>query len=363
MAYVREGLNAHVNEYIDKQIRSSFVTANPLFYFLGMGKPESGGKLGRPKVGDAQKQETLGSTSHQIKFVKSEPNDGAAVSYGGATPTAAAFAEDNFGTAAIFWTHIMEPMKIRKHALEQAQGPTKVGSILDESMAPVWERFVKRINQGFWTGTRTQAQQNAEVWGDFLGLQHTLTNSNYYGRVDRATHTELNGNVLDADDDLTSTVADLSIIRKVNNGFTKKGGGTFTGLAARTPDGTGARCWITTSTLWNELADQADGRYQIHVNGIPDTGLGGFKNPIIHYDNSYITWDPYCPSGEMYGLYLEDWVVEVQKGHNFQWLGFTDKSKSEEGGGYYEWGNFSFQGRLTCRSPWLNVKIKDLTTA
>jgi hypothetical protein len=370
MAYIRDGLDAHVRDHINKQVQSSFSLANPLFYFLGLSKPEEASKLGRPKtslifggakMGEAKKREVLGSMNHQIRFVKAEPNDGAAVTYGGATPTAAANAEDNFGTAEFRWTHIMEPIKLSKHALEMARGEDAVNSIVDDSMGPVWERFVKRINQGFWTGTRNATQQNDRVWGDFLGLQHTLTAGNVYGRVDRAVETALNPNVINAATDLTTTVADLTIIRKVNNGFTKAGGGTFTPLALRSGGGRGATCWITTSNLWQELANQADGRFQIHTQGIPGKALGGFKAPIIAFDDSYVTYDPYCPAGEMYGLNLDFWSVEVQKGHNFAWLGFTDKSKTEQGGEYIEWGNFSFQGRPICHAPWTQVRVTGLT--
>lgn len=372
MAFIREGLDAHVKDYIDQRIHSSFTQFNPLFYFLGLSKPDSRNNLGRPKTGavftgarmtTAQVEELNGSKEHQFRYVKAEPNDGAAVTFGGATPTATDFAEDNFGTAETRWTHIMEPAKLRKHSLEMARGDTAIRAITDDSLDPVWERFVKRINAGFWTGTRTSAQQDQRVWGDFLGLQHTLTKDNVYGRVDRAVETNLNPVVIDASSDLKTSVIDLTLSRKINSGFTTEGSTDIAGLAGKDENGTGATCWITTSNLWQELANQADGRFQIFTNGIPDSGMGGFKRPVIAFDNVYYTWDPTCPSGEMYGLNLETWMIEIQRGHNFVWGGWQDKAKTEEGGAYYLWGHFDVMLRMTCRKPWLNCKITNLTAA
>lgn len=371
MAYIREGLSAHVQDNISPKVSSSFTLANPIFYLLGLSTPDGRNNLGRPDVSavfgsmgksKAQIETLAGTMDHQIRFVKAEPNDGAAVSYGGNTPTASAFAEDNFGTARTRWTHFMEPIKVRAHALEMARGETAVRSLVDDATNPVWERFVKRVNQAFWTGTRNSSQQNVNVWEDLLGLQHTLTANNVYGGVDRSVETALNPSSLVAGTDTASTVVDLDLIRKINHGFTKASSGTFTGLAMRSANGRGANAIVTTSTLWQELASQAEGRYQIHTNGIPKAGLAGFEFPVIEYDRSFITYDPYCPSGEMYALNLDTWMVEIQKGHNFKFLGFQPKWLNEEGGGYYEHGLFSAMIRFTCSAPWLNCRVSGLTT-
>lgn len=372
MAYIREGINAHVREFFDSRVHSSFIRFNPMLYFLGLQNAEARGKIGQPGtpavfgnldgIGHAEMQETLGSKGHFFTYVKAEPNDGGYISFGGETNVASSFAEDNFGQAETRWTHIWEPLRVRKHSLEMARGDNAIGAILDRAAAPVWNRFLKRTNSGLWTDSLTQAQQNAEVWGGFLGVQHTMTADNYYARVDRSVETELNPLVIDASTDLKSSVVDLNINRLINVGFTDENGNTVEGLAGKSPNATGATLFLTTSELWQELADQADGRYQIHTNGIPDRPMGGFKYPIIQKDNVYYTYDPDCPAGEMYCLNLDTWFVEINSGHNFTFTGFTDKSKTEEGGGYYEWGAYEAQIRLTCRSPWLNARITNLTT-
>lgn len=379
MAYVREGLDAHVNEFIDKRITNSFVQFNPLLYFLALldqntaqtvgatarhkldqHSPDANTVFGTGRMEQAQMEEVLGSKNHHFRFVKAEPDDGEYMSYGGATPEAAAYAEDNFGTAETRWTHIMEPVKVRKHSLEQAQGEHAVNAIVDDSMVPIWERFIKRINQGLWSGTRTQSQQNDQVWGAFLGLTHTLTAGNYYGRVDRSTETELNPVVIVASSDLTTTIVDLDLMREINTGAITAAGD---GLASKDPNGVGATCQITTSKLWNELATQSEARgYNIRNHGVENHYASGFKFPVIEHENGYITWDPNCPEGESYFLNLETWLMEVMRGHNFAWLGFFDQSQLA-GGNYEEQGKFSFQGRLTCRAPHLNAIVTNLTVS
>ena len=373
MPFRRDGIDAHVNEHIDRQFRDPFALFNPLFYFLGLTRPDQMNRVRRPstaavfggnRMGTAEIKNKLGSTSHHFRYVKNEPNDGEAVEFGGETPVASGFAEDNFGTAETRWTHIMEPVRLRKHSLEFANGEEAVGAIVDESIAPVWERFVKRINQGWWTDTMSLADQNKTVWGKWQGLKHTLTNDNYYGIVNRAVETNLNGLEIDASTDFAETRVGLNMIRKINNGFQKfTSGDTVTGLAGRTQDGRGAYCWMTTPQLWQELADETDTRYYIIHDGIPDTGLAGFKRPIINYDGNYITWDPFCPDGEMYGLCMQEWCLEISPQHNFTWSGLKDKSELEEGGDYYLWGHFDLLARLTCRAPWLQARVKNLTTS
>ena len=371
MAYRRDGLDAHVRDNIIKRVHSSFTLFNPIFYFLGLATPDGRNNLGRPGTNavfggmlntQAQMKTQLGSVSRHVRYVKAEPDDGSYMAFGGSTPTASGFAEDNFGTAEMRWTEIREPMKLRVHTLQMASGELAVQSVVDDSMNPIWERFVKRVNAGLWSGSLTQAQQNKTLWEDgFLGVTHQLTTNNFLGRVDRSVETALNPLNIAAATQLPSTLIDLDIISKVHTGFTDELSADIVGLTGKASNSVGPTCWITTPSLWQALRQQSEGDYQIYENGIPDSGLSGFKWPIIKRDNSYITYDPNCPSGEMYGLNLDTWVVEIQSGMNFTWSGFTRKDRTEEGGGAYEWGNFEVQMRLTCEEPWNNVRISGLT--
>lgn len=372
MSYVLDALNVHVQENILERVHSSFTLGNFLFGILGLSTPDSKNDLGRPKTSvvfggvkmtTAQVEEMLGNRNLQIPYVKSEPNDGGYVEDGGVTPTASANAAANFGSAEFRFTHVMEPMTVNKHDLDLARGDNAVRNVADTAMQPVWERFVKRVNQGFWTDTLTSTQQNAKVWPGFLGIDHQLTTNNVFGRVDRSVETALNPLLINASTQLDTAVVDLDLISKVNVGFTDALGASIVGLAGKSANGSGANCWIVPANLYQTLRDQAKGSYTIYNNGIPKTGLAGYRFPIIAIDNSYVVYDPYCPASTMFGLNLETWMVAIQSGHNFKWGGFTDKAKTEQGGEYVLWGNFDFMGMLVCLQPWLNCQITNLTAS
>lgn len=382
MAYIREAIAAHIQDNLNKKIVNSFTTYSPLWYFLGAGStydrqnPYVNGDqgAGRPSkakffgsamgMSSAEKMQKLGSMDHQISFVKSEPDDGGTVTYGGTAPTAAAFAEDNAGTAEFRWTHYMEPLKFRKHALQFAKGDTQVRSIVDQMSRPVQERMFKRISTDFWTGSLNSTAQNQRVWQGVIGVENQVNENDTWGRVDRSTETELNANVLAAGTDIgDSTTVNLDMIRRINHGFTKESGGDFEGIATKTTDGRGAYCVITHPQIYQSLAAESQGHYQIHQSGIPGSGLGGFKKPIIEYDTSYITYDPFCPAGKMYLLYLDAWSLEVQQGYDWTFTGLQDNSKLQYGGDLIEWGYYEYMPRFICHAPHLQTVITGLTSA
>jgi len=386
MAYIRDAIAAHVQDNLNKKVVNSFTSYSPIWYFLGAGDTydrqnpylDGDAGAGHPSkakffgsamgMSSAEKIQKLGSMDHQISFVKSEPNDGTNVTYGGSAPTAAAFAEDNAGTAEFRWTHFMEPLKFRKHSLQFAKGDTQVRSIVDSMSRPVVERMFKRVSTDFWTGSLSSANQDLRVWGGVLGIEHQVNDQNgsesVWGRVDRAVETELEANVLAAGTDIgDSSTVSLDMIRRVNHGFTKESGGDFEGIATKTVDGRGAYCVITHPQIFQSLAAESEGHYQIHQNGIPNSGLGGFKRPIIEYDSAYITYDPFCPAGKMYLLYLDAWSLEVQQGMDWTFTGLQDNSKLEYGGALIEWGYYEYMPRFICHAPHLQTVITGLTSA
>lgn len=384
MAYVRDGINAHVKDFLLTKLNSSFIQRNPLLYFLSLRSAEGLGKLGQPKaatifgganLGQSKVMEMIGSTHVQHRYQKAEPNDGSGITDGGSTPTATSFADDNVGTTEVRWTHFMEPIKINKHSLEAAKSEHAVGSIVEDSASPVWNRMLQRVNTMLWYGGTaangssvdmdSTTEQDRVIWKEPLGLKYAIgTQSNIYGRVDRATETILNPFLINSSTAFDTTIISLDLNRSVNNGYVDATSSTAVdGLANKNPNGIGCNLFITTSALYNELAAQAEARgIRQHIGGIPNHSITGFQNPIIEHDNVFYTWDKDCPSGTVYCIDLDTWLMEVAKGHNFEFLGFTDKSVTEEGGAYYEWGNYSAKIRPSCTMPWLNGTVTNLTT-
>ena len=372
MAFVRDGLTAVCQDYIEKKVNNSFVQFRPMLYFMGLRTAEGNRKLGRPgtaavfgcgNMSQAKVQTLAKSYNIQHRYAKTEPNDGARVEYRGATPTASAFSEDNYGTTEFRWTQYTEPMKVGNHILEMAKEDLLLTqSIYEDAMNETWERLNKRINADVWAGTLTAAQQNKTMWSDgVLGVTHTLTASNTYGRVDRSVETTLQPLVVDATA-LATTVVTLDVNRQINVGGVF-GSTTITGLAGKSDNGRGADVFITTPTLWNALASEAEGRFSITQNGIPNTAIAGFNYPVIHKDNVYFTYDPDCPSGQMYALNLDTWLMEIQGERNFKVNPWVNSATTVEGGAEYRWSNITATIRMSCTKPWLNARIHGLTTS
>ncbi|MDP3972433.1 MAG: hypothetical protein Q8P61_05950 [Candidatus Nanopelagicales bacterium] len=381
MAYLREGLDAYVREHFDTRLNSTFVQRNPLLYMLGLRSVEGKTKLGQPKagaifggvnLGESKRKEMLGSKEVFYSYVKSEPNDGGYVDYGGATRTASTFVEDNKGQLAYRWVDYQEPMKVRQHSLLFAKGESAIGSILDDGMAQTWTRMQKRINTLLWSGgtaangssvnMNTEAEQAREVWREPLGLRYVVgTQNNILGRVNRTSETILNPFQIASATAFSSTVIDLDVNRKVNNGYVDAtSSDVVDGIANKNDNGIGCNLFILPPILFNEVASQADARGINVRKGVEGHSVTGFEGSVIEHDGVHYIWDKDCPSGTMYCLDLDQIVVEVSPTANFTWGGFNDKTK-EEGGEKYDWGNYDAMLRLGYLKPWLMGTVTGLT--
>lgn len=374
--YSRENLDALVNNRIERRIGSQFVTLHPLYNLLAaqepgrspyavLGQPGHNQVFGSASMDPLERENGMLSSDRQFRIVKFESEGPTGVESGGATPVAATRADENIATFRMRYSHVMKAVECNKHVLEDmANQGTAIGmaSYVTEMLAEPWEAFTKGIHQRWWTDAPTGTEQNKQHWTKFIGLQAALTDNNVYGGVDRSVATGLSPNEINAATEFNSTVVSLDMIRKVNSGFTKvSDNSTFIGLKQRSGDGSGAQCWILGPGLWQELADQIESRYVINKTDLPAHGLGGFRYDAIYYDGVYIINDHLCPAGEMYGINLDSWLLEVDGRHNMRWLGFNDESRSSRGGDYVEWGHLSMKARLTCRLPWQNVRIYNLT--
>lgn len=374
MSYLTEGINNNIHIFFDDKLRSPFVQFTPILYFLSVWKKlgrvgttwsEDGGVgtapgavLGGTGLGEAEIAETIGKPFRQILWQKSEPNDGGTIASGGTTPTATSNALDNSGSGESHWTHFFEPIVFNKHEVEGAKSDNSLMAIIERYSTPVFRRMVKRVNAAFWTGTLTAAQQNAFIWEDLLGLEHVLDATTYDTayRVSRAgMAADLRPLRINAATGLDSTVITLDLARTIN---------IEQGLFYKDPYGEGCKLFITTPTLWVELAKEADARGSVIYNdGIPDVPISGFKKKVICHDDAYFVADQNCPAGTMKCLNLNTMITEIEPGHNFAWSGLVDESKQVRGGNYVLWGNYDAKIRFTINEQYLNADIYNLTAA
>jgi hypothetical protein len=259
----------------------------------------------------------------------------------------------------------MAPLRVRQNRLDAARGDLAVGALLEEVVNFGVNKNLQKHQSEMWTGTLTEAEQDEELWNTYLGLQHTVdgTGGDFYARLDRDTYTALAGKEYTATALATAggasgTVPLLKGIRIIRTD------NTVGGIANRYSQA-GSLC-ITTAALWNVLANEAEGKYTIFDT--PGSAPSFFKGvgaqfPMIVKDTTVITYDPDCPSGELYVLTPEFWVYEVDRANNFKIEPWQKKHLNDEGGQRYLYTQIYAQTRLTSYRNDLNVKITGCTTS
>lgn len=367
----------YVERLVMRNLRSSFVASNPLLYFMAgsaadnldrLGNPKMGVILGGANLGQAQRQQLDGSYNYQFRFQKDQTDVATAVTGAESTPVASKFADDNVALADFRWTNYWCPLKVRQSRLDAAKGDSAIGSIVEEAFGMAFQQHVTKMQSSLWTGTLTESQQDSEEWADHIGLTHivddgTTTASKYYGGQDRTQYQHLKANLiaqstLQSAGVLTDKKPTLSLLRtlRISN--------TYGGLANKNPKS--GRLVITTPDLWEVLAKEAESKHTIYETGQKVPGQLssiGVQYPVIVKDTTMITYDPSCPSGELYLLTPESFVFQVQSGANFKAAPWQKKWEIEEGGGYYSWTNIHSKTRLMCLDPFLQTRVTGLTVS
>lgn len=367
---------AYINRQISSELLSPFIRSRPLEYFL-IGKDASSMQsLANPKVStmigggfsvdDPRRTSISGSRVHEFRFQAAQTDAAETIQNAGETPVATGFAEDNMKTAGTKWWQFSNPLKVRESTIMDARSPTEVASVLKEAIGQGFQMHSEKLHDELWNGSfdLTTQTNSDDRWPGLLGIRHALsdgTESGYkaYGGYDRslAANMFLRSNTFDAaylvsNGYIEDTQVKLRLIRQGNHihGPAQKSDGGFD-LA------------ITTPELWEQLADEADNKATIYRNGIPDYAMSGFKYPVIHHDNCYITYDYKCAAGEMVCLKLSSWAVEFKADQKFKFEGWKKNQEITEGGRRYSWGNIVTTMRMTCREPWLQLRYTGLTTS
>jgi hypothetical protein len=394
--WVANNTAAYINRLVRKELLSKQVQARPLFYFIsGNSQPglqalltaqknpdesfKRGLSLGGADLGLAQRVTMRGSEKAQFRYQKDEPDNGQGVAPGGATAVATKFSEDLVGTMQMAWTMWNWALKVRQSTLDNLGGMSEqsakwyIANVAEEAVAMSFNRAYQNKQTQFWNGTLTESQQGQIEWyQNNLGVTHWVSDGTtageeaykFVGQVNRTTATQLKSTVLTAaalvsGGYIPTQAPTLDLIRKIRTI------NALGGIANRDPDA--GDLVITTPELFNTLASEAEGQAQIWrdpTKPVPGTGMAlGFKYPVIVKDGAFITYDPDCPSGELYVLTTKTWMYEIRDGYNFMQTPWVEKNKVEEGGEMYSWKSIYLKDRLTCLKPWLQVKVKGLVAA
>ena len=383
-SYARSALDVFVREAIDERVVNYFARSNKLIPFLGLSNPSMLDAIGHPgelvlmaggaSFGDETDQaHQVSNISHDFPYTLAEPAAGASVSYGGATDTASAYAEDNFGTARTRYWQYAKSIKLRGASLRHCESEAQARSVTRKSLQPQMEKAARDLQIMLWHGgtgsngstvdMNTAAQQAKPMWSEPLGLVYSVgTQNNIYGTVNRTTETNLNPILAAAATAFPTTVANLEMIRNFNHGYTNVAGTAVNGAALRNPNGFGCPRSITTPTILNKLKQDAEARgYQMWGMDMPERAKTGFTGRVIEFEGVLISDDPDCPAGVIYMLDPDHIVVEVPPAMNFAWNGFKNEKELQEGGVDKEFGLLELELRLTVRSPHLMGTITGVT--
>lgn len=379
MAISYDQVNIWVRELIKPKLHSSYVQMKPLLYVLAgktvanldsLGDPQAGVVWGGAGIGRATMLQQAGSFNHRFSYQKTEADASSHVALDGATPTATVYGDDLVDNAETRWTDFWGPLRLRKDRLDAAISSgnnLRVASLTEAAVSMGFNRHLQKHQSELWTGTLTEAQQDLEVWPNYIGVQHTCDGSgtDFYGGKDRSSETELRGKEYTAGALATAgaiasggTVPLLRMVRWLKSENT-------TGGVANRYAGAGDLA-ITTPSLWNVLANEAEGQHTIYDSQTQIPGMmlsRSMQYPVIKKDTTLITYDPDCPDGEFYLLSTDFWVFEVQKGNNFAIDEWQKKWLNDEGGAKYLYTQIHAKTRLTCYRPDLQVKITGLTVA
>lgn len=391
-AFVYSGITSYVNRLIRKRLYA-IVQARPLFWFITANDQsnldaliraqknpndnfKSAVRMGNGGMGLAQLERVSGSLTCEFRYKFADATAGANVPPGQNTPVANVYSEDLFGNIVTAWSLRAWPLRIREDTFENAQanpqiaGPV-IGQAVEEAVAATFDKAFTEKQAEFWSGTLTATQQGLNNWDGNIGVTHwisdgTTSGQTAYATVGRVNRSSGDGTVLQSKVNVATTLAaagtipstkiSLSLIRQLRTND------TFGGLANKNPDaGTLA---ITTSDLWNALADEAEGQHTIFEAGQQVPGITmsiGSKFPVICKDMTYITYDQSCPSGELYMFTPGSFIYEIQGGNNYAVSDWRKKHETEEGAPRYRWALVTHKDRFTCTKPWENSKTTALT--
>jgi len=377
MGWYVEGAETLARKRIESRLRNPFALMHPVLYFLGLRDKESMKKLSRPTTGvylggmadDAGSAKTQKMTSDiwlEFPYLKVMPSQSKRLSSKDDTlPAATTAMDDLYGHTAFGWSLFSTAAKARQKAIDETKSELGLRALVEDAADVAFEEHMTLVNTSVRAGTLTLAQQNVSdgnYWADLLGINHVMTASNAYGLVDRSVETSLNPLAINAATDLDSTVVDLNLSRIVS-----VGNSTVSGLGFRAErfGGKGKRgkmLALCTTSLWQELANQADGTYQIYHDGMPDMAVSGWQYPIIATGECYYIAVEDQPSGTIDFLNLPSWHFMMAREYSFTFQGWVPKHKTEEASAMYQWNNLLTKLRLVCSEPWLNARVSNLTT-
>lgn len=338
----------------------------------GLGIPDSGVLTTGMKTARIAKRDILSAMIYQpiIHHLLPSESDGKVMDVADNMPTRTGWEtngpEKRVKRPSVRWCEISDPCKVAneriRHTTRVSKGERNgweaIGSLLQLERNDVLGIHTKRWNQLLWgtyTGTVAATagyptDEDSEKWDTIHSFAYHLAATGTYCGIDRslAANAFWRGNKITA---ATSAVF-RDMIRYANYTLTLPTGET--GLKSK---GYNLDVMLVGADLMPTALSEAEARGgQVILSGtpIPQFGQFGFQNDIVRIDNTWIIYDPECPSGTVVGLNPSTWTFAVHPDANFKQSTPTDQSDNEGGDDAVTW-TIRSKVMLVCEAPLANV--------
>jgi hypothetical protein len=356
-AKIRSGLAGLMQDHLSDKAVSLLVNTMPLIYFLinrdgnkatnlkgtgngapgfyGLGRFATGSLFSGVPVSKTRREQILNSDKYMpiVNTILPPASDGKVATMTDTMPTRANATTNTTSSRFVRpffkWVERIDPILVwkkeirrtKKAAANEKAASVAVGDLFKSEAEQVMTTHLQWWNEQFWgTNGAAGAPSNvdADVWDANYSLRNANKADNVYGGVDRsiAGNAWWRGNY--------DNVARPPVFEDLINdacfvkGIAKKGQGAELALCSV----------LDFPVFWAEVKAKGG---QIYYDGLPDMGEVGFKRPVFRFNNTFCTFDPECPQGDLAVLNLSTWTVAVSPDANFTVDDAFDLSKTDGG--------------------------------
>ena len=366
------GLRKIVREHVAKTLKNTLFDRAPLLFFLlqkdgdkssfdGLGRPNTGVFLSGVDSAKPRKEQILSSRVYEpfIQTTKPDVNDGKTMGMYSSLPTRSSWTTTSPSTYVkrprFKWHERADPYKIpnKEMRITKRTAPNEIMAWQGiESIAALEMKSVEAVHMDYWTnrlwgnsGSGAPTDEDQDVWDNIHSLSKALDDDNVYGGLDRSSSANSfwRGN----HNPNSTTAASMSFEDLINYcnydlGFSKKGGKLD--------------LILTDAANFKRAKSEAKskGSTSMTPQAIQERGKFGFRREIVEIDNTFIVYDPFCPTGHLAALNLDTWTIAIHPDANFK-VSTPEDQQKVEGGDDAHTGHVRTEMMVVCEVPSQNA--------
>lgn len=377
MEYVREGFRAFAQDHTLPYICSNAFGRVPLLFFMALRSGQtskSATTIGRPgmqpilsgaKLSKAEQAQLAGfSTMVDIHTGTTDNTKEMGAADTRPTVAIASSQDTNYGKAEFRRSRLVTPIKIKHMALRLAMDAgdpnSAVKNLVRNATNEALGVHTNALALRMWMGGVVNPtdsvdytfNQNEMPWKRHLGILSAMNTDNVYGRVNRAN---ISSTAAWRGKRVTTSFAPdiFEIIDEMNIGQKCADAGIGDG---------GISLGLCTAVQFRKYKRQARKEgHKYWAEGVPEMAELGFRREVIQIDNTYVTYDPLCPTGYFAGFNLGTWTFAASKEDNFRVTEFESMCDNGQSGG--EEADQAFvitESSLICKAPYANCLMTNI---